>query len=88
MTQIDGPLFPGPRYAGKNEVTCNALLIALRAGANVSTAASIVGISRSTIHYWRRTDTRFDQAVEEAKLEGIAKVIRERLAAHHVTPQG
>lgn len=86
MTQT-GPSFPGPRYAGKNDVTCDALLTALRAGANVSTAASIVGVARSTIHYWRRVDAEFDRAVEEAKLEGVAKIIRDRLAAHHITSQ-
>lgn len=71
---------PAPRrYLGKSPIVCDAVLSALRAGNDIATAARIVGLSRSAIHLWRKSDPDFDRAVTIAKQAGVAKVVGERL---------
>ncbi|MFA5958762.1 hypothetical protein [Hyphomicrobium sp.] len=66
-------------YLGKSPIVCNAILSALRSGKNITTAARIVGLARSTILVWRKADPEFDRAVSLAKEDGIAKVVADRL---------
>lgn len=76
------------RYLGKSDIVCGAILTALRNGADIGTAAEIVGVARSTVRHWRKADAEFDRAVNEAKLAGVAKVVSDRLMAVNVDPRG
>lgn len=44
----------------------NALLDALRSGCAIGTACARAGIGRTTLHLWRKADSAFDAAVEDA----------------------
>lgn len=72
---------PPYRRLSKTKVTTDAILTALRSGRSLSGSAELIGISRSALYLWRRTDPAFDVAVEEALREGAELLVRERLRA-------
>ncbi len=67
------------RHLGRSPVIEKALLVALKAGHTLASAATVVGVGRNTLLKWRHDDPVFAAAVEAARAEGVTAIVTGRM---------